>query len=95
MNWFLYDNGSVMKGLRVNKEPVKDLYIALVARAQIQKILILVIVSSPDILFLIFNISLNNLEATFWYVFCENYFKLPPNSKNIKKIYVRIENHEV
>ena len=55
-----------MKGLRVNKEPVKDLYIALVARVQIQKILILVTVSSPDILFLIFNISLNNLEATFW-----------------------------
>ena len=66
MEWFLYDNGSVMKGLRVNKEPVKDLYIALVARVQIQKILILVTVSSPDILFLIFNISLNNLEVTFW-----------------------------
>ena len=66
MEWFLYDNGSVMKGLRVNKEPAKDLYIALVARVQIQKILILVTVSSPDILFLIFNISLNNLEATFW-----------------------------
>ena len=66
MEWFLYNNGSVMKGLRVNKEPVKDLYIALVARVQIQKILILVTVSSPDILFLIFNISLNNLEATFW-----------------------------